>query len=171
MLNQIGFFLFFQIQSIKNNWYWELNKISSHEGLEEVLLELPVVFPYAYYQNDFESANTSVQIEDEFYRITKHKYSNDTIFLVFVKDSTKNKINSIVQGWIESDDENKVPSNSNQRTPLFKMVEENYIDSFSITTEIVSFNYNSKSQFFGVKQIIPQSLPGTVSPPPEYFLS
>ena len=171
MLNQIGFFLFFQIQSIKNNWFWELNKISSHEGLEEIQIELPVVFPYAYYQNEFESANTSIKIEDEFYRITKHKYSNDTLFFVFVKDSTRNKINSIVQGWIESDHENKVPSNPNQRTPLSKMVEENYIDSFLITPEIVSFNYNSKSKFFGIKKIIPQSHPGAVSPPPEYFLS
>lgn len=171
MLNQIGFFLFFQVQTIKNNWLWELNKFSTKSGLEEVQLEFPVVFPYAYYQNEFESANTSVKIEDEFYRITKHKYSNDTLFLVFVKDSTKNKINDLVQGWVESDAGNNQPLKSNQRTPLSKMVEENYVNSSFFTFELAFiFNY-TPSSISGINLFYPQNHPVATTPPPEIFLS
>jgi hypothetical protein len=171
ILNQIGFFLFFQVQSLKNNWFWELNKFSGQEGLEEVQIELPIVFPYAYYQNEFETANTSVKIEDEFYRITKHKYSNDTLFLVFVKDSMKNKIHTLVQGWVESDGENNQPINSGKRTVLSKIVQESYLNSHSFLGIRLIISNNLESINFSNNPYFTQNQPGVTTPPPEKFLS
>lgn len=170
ILNQVGFFLFFQIQSIKNEWFWELNKFSAREDLDEVEVQVPVVFPYAYYQNDFETTNTSIQYEGEYYRITKHKYDNDTLYLVFVRDSTKNKINALVQNWVGSSEEERGPISSKQRSPLSKLVEEHYL-GFRIAVSIKMSKYNFKTNMSGPLQLYPQFMPRITSPPPEIRFS
>ena len=69
------------------------------EEKEYIEYAIPFATPYQIDRPDFYKTNTEVEIGNENYRIIKQRYARDTLFLVFVKDTLKNKVDQSVNEW------------------------------------------------------------------------
>ncbi|UZR97020.1 hypothetical protein [Chondrinema litorale] len=101
-------FLFYQMGHFAVSWLMEgysdvvwTYKIEKNliEKKEFIEYAIPFSTPYQLDRPDFYQTNTEIEIDNEYYRIIKQRYARDTLFVVFVKDTIKNKVDESVKEW------------------------------------------------------------------------
>lgn len=84
--------------------------------LEEQLMEIPLTAPYLANQEDFQAVNTRFEKNGTYYRAIKQRYQNDTLQVVYVRDTARKALETTVKSWISSITDDQLPQDQNGKS-------------------------------------------------------
>lgn len=64
------------------------------------VIKVPLSLPYPVYYNGFERANVEFELNGAFYKLVKHTYENDTLFLVCYKDEHTSRLTAALKDLV-----------------------------------------------------------------------
>lgn len=111
MLNVVGYYGFFA--GLKYHNALQANQRLDNDLYDEsdaITLKVPLSIPY-YGNTDFERVNGEIEHNGEFYRLIKQKFSNDTLYIVCIKDLDSKRIHGALVQYVktfsdQTDDDN-----------------------------------------------------------------
>jgi hypothetical protein len=69
---------------------------------QTLTLKIPLSLPYTLNANaDYERTNGNFQYQGEFYKLVKQKLSNDTLYIVCIRDGEEKRLNTVVTDFIK----------------------------------------------------------------------
>ncbi|MCH7410622.1 hypothetical protein MM239_14535 [Belliella sp. DSM 111904] len=107
-----GFYYSFN-RSLEAHWG---DKIFDTNVENEAILEVPISVPYMADQADFQATNTKFEKDGKYYRAIKQRYQNDTLQIVYVPDTAKQKLDTVVKQWVTSLITDEVPAENGNST-------------------------------------------------------
>lgn len=112
--------------------------------MEERLMEVPLAAPYMANQEEFQATNTRFEKDGKYFRAIKQRYQNDTLQIVYVPDIARKTLESTVQKWVMSvndDDFSGENSNSYQFKAFVKDYVETQLIDFQAIQEVISIQH------------------------------
>lgn len=88
-------------------------------------MEIPISVPYMADQDEFQTTNTTFEKDGQNYRAVKQRYANDTLQIIYVPDTAKNKLDNVVKKWITSLVSDEIPA-ENTNSLLSKIFIKDY---------------------------------------------
>lgn len=88
-------------------------------------MEIPISVPYMADQDEFQITNTTFEKNGQNYRAVKQRYANDTLRIIYVPDTAKNKLDNVVKKWITSVVSDEIPA-ENSNSLLYKIFIKDY---------------------------------------------
>jgi len=113
-------------------------------GLEERIMEVPLVAPYMANQEEFQATNTRFEKDGKYFRAIKQRYQNDTLQIVYVPDTARKTLESTFQKWISlvtEDDFSGENSNSMQLKVFVKDYVESQLIDFVAIQGVISIQH------------------------------
>ncbi|WP_194777258.1 hypothetical protein [Pararhodonellum marinum] len=103
-LYHFGYYVFYFSYQYKIEHTWQAKVFDENPDFsqKERLMEIPLSLPYASDQEDFKATNTSFEKNGEYYRVVKQRYANDTLQIIYIPDTAKNRLDQSVRQWITS---------------------------------------------------------------------
>lgn len=123
-LHHFGYYGFYYTFSFQLESLWT-EKIFDTLEVGEEIMKIPISVPYMVDQSDFQVTNTTFEKDGKNYRAVKQKYSNDTLQIVYVPDTAKNKLDNVVKKWITSLVSDDIPT-ENSNSLLSKIFIKDY---------------------------------------------
>ena len=80
------------------NYKLDRNQYSEEHTVE---LRIPVTLPYPIYSRGFERVNGRFEHEGEFFRLVKHKFQNDTLYIVCIRDHETRELVETMDDYVE----------------------------------------------------------------------
>jgi hypothetical protein len=157
-------------------WGWRFN---AHEELvkrldtgdynqeETVEIKIPIALPYPLQQNDYERTNGKFEYQAEHYKLVKHKLTNDTLYIVAIKDHQAKEIENALKDYSKLS--NDLPSSEkSQSHSLVKLIKE--FEPF-ISFELISRSgWVSQTLFSPLNSFNPNVNLSIPSPPPDLIV-
>ena len=119
-----GYYGFYYTFSFQLESLWT-EKIFDTDEVAEEIMEIPISVPYMADQDEFQTTNTTFEKDGQNYRAVKQRYANDTLQVIYVPDTAKNKLDSVVKKWIASLVSDEIPS-ENGNSILSKIFIKDY---------------------------------------------
>jgi hypothetical protein len=130
---------------------------------EEVLIKIPITIPYATDSKEFERVNGEFEHNGEFYRLVKQRLSNDTLYVVCIKDHTSKRINEALADYVKTFTDN--PGNTSHSVNTLPNFIKDYVgNSFSIKPVSVGWSTDVNNQS-PPKTLVSSFLVSIVHPP------
>lgn len=78
-------------------WQYKIDNgnINSQKVIEK---SFPLISPYQTYRPDFIESNMGLEIDGKYYRMIKHRYSRDTLYVAFLEDTLKENLSTAFLG-------------------------------------------------------------------------
>jgi hypothetical protein len=97
-------------------------KLSNDEysGSDAIIIKLPLSLPYSTNDDSYETADGKILFNNETYRIVKKRMTNDTVFIVCVRDQIEGKIRMQMNDLAKSQTDS--PQNHKQASTSFSCV-------------------------------------------------
>ncbi|HEY0740778.1 MAG TPA: hypothetical protein VGD40_04915 [Chryseosolibacter sp.] len=92
----------------------EANGIDSNELIE---IKIPLTLPYPIQQKGFENIDGRFEHKGVFYKLIKHKFDQDTVYVVCVRDSDTRELTQAFEDYVAKT--NDTPTNSKNTLTLF----------------------------------------------------
>lgn len=73
-----------------------------YSGSEAITIEIPISIPYAVESSGFQRVDGEFEYQGEIYRMVKQHFSNDTLFLVCVKDAKSTRISQALKDYVKT---------------------------------------------------------------------
>lgn len=112
LFNLGGYYVFFSFLQVKatRELSAELDA-GSYEEQETIEVSLPLTLPYPIQGAGFERSKQYFAIGEEHYQVVKHKFENDVLTIVCVKDKRSEDIAGLIRSMDQqqSGDEDKAP--------------------------------------------------------------
>lgn len=84
---------------------------------QTVTIKIPLTLPYPVQQNIFERVQGDFEHQGEFYKLVKQKYSNDTLYVVCLKNNEEKKAFKTFTEFVKlSTDQSSSSSHHNNKT-------------------------------------------------------
>ncbi len=99
---------------------------------ETITLKLPLSIPYIIDDEDYKRVDGSFEHQGEFYRLVKQKLSNDTLFIVCIKDVKTKNIKQALADYVKTFTDKPHDGKSHSKTQL------TFIKDFVPSTFVVS---------------------------------
>jgi hypothetical protein len=77
---------------------------------ETIELKIPVTLPYPIQEQGFKRVNGKFEHKGEFYKLVKHKFENDTLYIVCIRDGQQKRIVKTMTDYVKL--ANELPSSS-----------------------------------------------------------
>lgn len=74
------------------------NQVAADETLE---LKIPVSLPYPIYAQGFERVDGTFEHQGQFYRLVKHKFQNDTLHVICIRDFETRQLVNAMDEYVE----------------------------------------------------------------------
>jgi hypothetical protein len=104
-----------------------------YNTLESIIIKIPLSLPYASDSKDFERVDGEFEHQGEFYRLVKQRLSQDTLFIVCIKDHKRKRISETETTLAKSLTEGTSSDHSGARSaPTF--IKDYLANIFSIDT-------------------------------------
>lgn len=100
LFNTVGYYGLFL--SLKYRHKQEMIKkfdAEEYYNLEPVILKIPLSIPYAYNSDEFERVDGEFEYQGEFYRMVKQRLSQDTLFVVCIKDHKQQRMDQLADNY------------------------------------------------------------------------
>jgi hypothetical protein len=68
---------------------------------ETIELRIPVALPYPIYTRDFERVDGRFEHGGEFFKLVKHKFQNDTLYIVCIRDHETRELVNTMDNYVE----------------------------------------------------------------------
>lgn len=145
-LYHFGHYVFYfthQVQ-VENTWSEKIYAASNEIELEERLLEVPLAAPYMANEQEFRATNTRFEKDGQFFRAIKQRYQNDTLQIVYVADTSRQKLENTFEKWVSWLTEGEMQQESSKTISL-KVFVKDYIQQhfieFTPIQELVSIEH------------------------------
>jgi hypothetical protein len=166
LMNSMGYYaLFWGLQAHHDKRLTNLLDSDSYDEQKAITIKIPVAIPYMMDQPDFTRTDGKFLHEDKYYRIVKQRYSQDTLYVVCIRDTSSEKIQHTLSDYVSGLSDH--PQDSGDASKAFGSVIKDFIahscqSSSSITgwAREVTEKIHSQSHY---------SIPGEpVIQPPEH---
>lgn len=137
LLNVLGYYGIFVGLGYKNTR--ELTRQLDNDRYDEsntVLIKVPIAVPYAG-NSDYERVDGDFTHGGQVYRLVKQKLSNDTLFVVCIKDERGTAINRAFADYVKTFSDKSPDSKSNQRDQ-FSFIKEYVVRDVAGTVSATS---------------------------------
>jgi hypothetical protein len=162
VLGYYGVFLGLQYQNSR-----QLSKgfdSGSYDESASVTIKIPLTVPYATNADEFQRVDGEFEHEGEIYRMVKQRFSQDTLFIVCVKDHAGKQISQALKDYVKTFADSPVDSKSQVKTvPSFI---KDYIP-VSNTFDASSEGWSSPVVYQSHTQIFIPSFCSSIVHPPE----
>lgn len=141
-LYHFGHYVFYfthQVQ-VENTWSEKIYAASNEIELEERLLEVPLAAPYMANEQEFRATNTRFEKDGKFFRAIKQRYQNDTLQIVYVADTSRQKLENTFEKWVSWLTEGEMQQESSKSINLKTFVKDyiqEYPFEFSALEELI----------------------------------
>ncbi len=132
---QFGYYAFYLSYETHLEAQWEDQIFDLEDSqLEERMLEVPLAVPYMSFQEDFQVTNTKFEKDGQYYRAIKQRYTQETLQIIYVPDTSRAVLDNTFQTWISSILGDELPQDQNGKSQL-----KNFVKDY-IQTDMFSFS-------------------------------
>jgi hypothetical protein len=133
LLNVMGYYGVFLGLQYKNDREM-IQRLDTEEYAESetVTIKIPISIPYASDAAEFERVDGKFQHEGEFYRLVKQKLSQDTLYVVCVKDQENKKIDEAMSSFVKTFTDKPVDTHSNSKL-VISFIKDYIPQSFEVS--------------------------------------
>lgn len=75
---------------------------NTYNEAEAVTIKIPVSIPYVADSKDYERVDGEFEHEGEFYHLVKQRLSEDTLYVVCIKDNTSKRIHKALEDYVKT---------------------------------------------------------------------
>jgi len=95
---------------------------NTYNEAEAVTIKIPIAIPYAVDSKDYERVDGEFEHQGEFYHMVKQRLSQDTLYIVCVKDNTSKRIHQALEEYVKTFTDKPVdsPTTANIMTTFMK---------------------------------------------------
>jgi len=164
LLNVLGYYGIFMGLRLRNvqQLVQKLDD-NSYKASETVTFKMPITVPYYTDSRDFERVDGEFEHNGEVYRLVKQKLSQDTLYVVCVKDLESKKINQVLADYVKTFTDK--PASGKQGAKTAPSLIKDFI-SFSVTISNTSSGWESTTDYsLSPENLIPTFAPSVVHPP------
>jgi len=117
---------------------------NQHNTASEITLAIPMALPYGEMNanQQFERMSGAFEYKGEQYQFVKQKLERDTLFVVCIKNTAKEKIDQTIEGYVKTSNDH--PTQSKQTLNLLSKLFKDYQRTVSIS--FISCNNNNNSE-------------------------
>jgi hypothetical protein len=135
LFNILGYYgLFFGLEYTNDRKMIRKLDTEHYNTAETITLKIPIAIPYAADSRDFERIDGEFEHNGEFYRLVKQRLSNDTLYVVCIKDLQSKRINQALVHYVKNFTDKPVDNHHN--TKAFYSLGKDYVGhTFSISHE------------------------------------
>lgn len=144
---QFGYYAFYfsYEKHLESQWEEEVFELDVNLG-EQQMLEVPLSVPYMSYQEDFQVTNTRFEMDGNFYRAIKQRYTEETLQIIYVPDTSRTVLDNTFKQWVSSLIGDDLPQDQ-QGKSVHKNFVKDYIQS-------CDFNFTAFNQTIIDKRIV-----------------
>jgi len=136
---------------------------NAYKASEAITFKMPITVPYNIDSRDFERVDGEFEHNGEVYRLVKQKLSQDTLYIVCVKDQESKKINQVLADYVKTFTDK--PSSAKQGAKTTPSLIKDYI-SFAVAISNTSTGWESTTDYsLFPESLIPTFAPSFVHPP------
>ncbi len=165
LLNVLGYYGIFLGLGYKNTR--DLTQQLDNDRYEEsntVLIKVPLAVPYAA-NSEYERVDGDFIHEGQLYRLVKQKLSNDTLFVVCIKDQKGTAIHQALNDYVRTFTDKPVDSNSSQKDQ-FSFIKEYVVRETAGTIQRAA-NWEREVVALSPEVVFIDSFASSVIHPPE----
>src|SRR5688572_3596354 len=89
-----------------------------YSGSEAITIEIPVTIPYGVESSEYHRVDGEFEYQGEMYRIVKQRYSNNSLFVVCVKDVKGNRIGQALKDYVKTFSDKPADAKSQAKSHL-----------------------------------------------------
>ncbi len=106
----------------------------NYSDSETVTIKIPISIPYAADSKSFERVDGKFEHNGEFYRLVKQKLSQDTLYVVCVKDHENKVIDEAMTSFVKTFTDKPADSHSNSKI-LVSFIKDYMSQTFTLLKE------------------------------------
>jgi hypothetical protein len=129
---------------------------------ETITLTVPVAIPYLQ-NTDYERVDGEIEHNGEFLRLVKQKFSNDTLYIVCIKDARSKQIKQALAEYVKTFSDHPATSKSGIEIPIF--IKDYLLSEFGLSNIALGWSY--PFQFYTAEDFICLLSLAVISPPPK----
>ena len=136
---------------------------NAYNASEAITFKMPITVPYNTDSRDFERVDGEFEHNGEVYRLVKQKLSQDTLYIVCVKDQESKKINQVLADYVKTFTDK--PSSAKQGAKTAPSLIKDFIP-FTVDVSNTSSGWESITDYsLSPENLIPTFSPSVVHPP------
>lgn len=169
LFNALGFYGLFVGLRIKTTQdIVERLDLNQYSDSETITLKVPLSLPYTAGNDQYKRVNGEIEYNGEFFRLVKQKLSNDTVYIVCIKDVQSKKIKQALNDYVKTFSDK--PVNTKSTSKIFQTIIKDYLPTALVIEKKDSgWNKELTSQVYH-NSFFENSHSQRVSQPPELFL-
>lgn len=132
--HQLGYYFFYVASKHKINKVWEQkleNRLLTEQDFN--YMALPISYPYQQNQALYQPTNEALEFGDEFYRVIKKRYANDTLHIIYVNDVKSQNLKQSFKEWLNTIYQEKNPDSKRQ------IVLSSFDKNYFLNDNLISF--------------------------------
>jgi hypothetical protein len=94
-------------------------------------LKIPVALPYPIYTEGFKRVDGRFEHKGEFYKLVKHKFQNDTLYIVCIRDHETRKLVSTIADYTRLTQ--SFPTNNEKAQDLLSKLAKDFFNRIDLT--------------------------------------
>jgi len=131
---------------------------------EEITIKVPISIPYAADSKSFERVNGKFEFKGELYRLVKQRLSQDTLYVVCVKDNKDKLIDEAITSFVKTFTDKPVDNHSNSKITV-SFIKDYIPQTFSLLSQ--SCGWESDVVQHDAFKILQSSFYPSIIHPPE----
>jgi hypothetical protein len=103
-------------------------KIDNEQYKEDqtITVKIPLALPYPVQQDEFQRVQGDFEHQGEFYKLVKQKYSNDTLYVVCIKNVEEKKATKVFSDLVKLSTDQSSSSTNNQNAKTIVNIIKDY---------------------------------------------
>jgi len=133
---------------------------------EQKMLEVPLTVPYMSFQEDFQVTNTRFELDGNYYRAIKQRYTQETLQIIYVPDTSRTVLDNTFKQWVSSLIGDDLPQDQQSKSVL-----KNFVKDYLQSDLIHFYSFSRVEEKGGIIPLSNQYLDPSLGmdfPPPKY---
>jgi hypothetical protein len=146
LFNVLGYYgLFFGLHYQNRQELIQQFDTENYSKLETVTIKVPLAVPYANDSQEYQRVDGEFEHQGEFYHMVKQRLSQDTLYIVCVKDQQSKRINQALTDYVKTFADKPVDGKS-QTTTLPSFIKEYLVGTYTIKSSSGGWSLNVNSE-------------------------
>lgn len=164
LFNVLGYYgLFFGLHYQNRQELIQRFDTENYNELETVTIKVPLAVPYANESQEYQRVDGEFEHNGEFYHMVKQRLSQDTLYIVCVKDQQSKRINQALTDYVKTFTDKPVDGKSHT-TPLPSFIKEYLVGTYTIKSSSEGWSSNVRHESAPVV-FIPSFCASIIHPP------
>ena len=145
LFNVLGYYgLFFGLHYQNKQQLIQQFDTEDYSDLETVTIKMPLAVPYANDAQEYQRVDGEFEHNGEFYRMVKQRLSQDTLYIVCIKDQQSKRINQALTDYVKTFSDKPVDGKSHSLTlPTF--TKEYLVSTYTIKSSSKGWSFDVSS--------------------------